>query len=127
VSSSLPAQPSAPSQFRSLTLKQRARWLRHRPTSSESLLWLHLRGKQLGVQFRRQVVIGNHIVDFFASSIALVVEIDGGYHAERVALDAKRDARLRRRGFRVLRLSHELVVRQPLAAVELIRQATANR
>jgi lysyl-tRNA synthetase class 2 len=91
------------------------------------LLWLHLRGKQLGVQFRRQVVIGNYIVDFFASSIGLVVEADGGYHADWVALDAKRDARLRRLGFRVLRLSHELVLQQPMAAMELIRQAVANR
>jgi hypothetical protein len=32
-----------------------------------------------------------------------------------------------RRGYRVLRLSHELVVRQPLAAVELVRQAVLNR
>lgn len=127
MSSSHPAQPSSPSPFRSLTLKQRARWLRHRPTSSESLLWLHLRGKQLGVQFRRQVVIGNYIADFFASSVGLVVEIDGGYHAERVAPDARRDARLRRRGLRVVRLSHELVVRQPLAAVELVSRALGAR
>jgi guanylate kinase len=123
VSSSRPLQPATPSPFRSLTLKQRARWLQRRPTSTESLLWLHLRGKQLGVQFRRQVVIGNYIADFFASSIGLVVEIDGGYHAERVAPDARRDARLRRIGCRVLRISAELVMRQPLAAAELVRSA----
>jgi very-short-patch-repair endonuclease len=91
------------------------------------LLWLHLRGKQLGVQFRRQVVIGNHIADFFASSVGLVVEIDGGYHAERVAPDARRDSRLRRMGLRVLRLQHELVIQQPLVAVALVRQALAAR
>jgi very-short-patch-repair endonuclease len=48
------------------------------PTRSEALLWQALRGHQLGVRFRRQVVLHTFIVDFLAPSVGLVVEVDGG-------------------------------------------------
>jgi very-short-patch-repair endonuclease len=86
--------------------------MRHAPTASEQLLWHHLRRKQLGVHFRRQVPLGHHIVDFYASSVRLVVELDGGYHCERDRADARRDRALERAGYRVLRLSEELVTRE---------------
>lgn len=104
-------------------LKACARWMRHAPTPSEQVLWLHLRAKQLGVQFRRQVVLGDYIVDFFASSIRLVVEVDGGYHTERSSLDARRDAALRRAGYRVLRFSEEEVRSQLAVVLQCIRAA----
>ena len=112
------------SPHRSLTLKQRARALRHHPTSSEALLWSLIRRKQLlGVQFRRQVVVGDFIVDFMASSRRVIVEIDGGYHERRVALDAKRQRKLEQGGYRVVRLSDELVLKQPWVAVGRIVEA----
>lgn len=117
------SQLASQSLQRTLTLCQRARWLRRNPTVSEHRLWLELRGKRLGVQFRRQVILGNYIVDLLASSIWLVIEIDGGYHAERARLDAKREARLRRAGYQVLRLPAGLVLRQPRVAVECVRVA----
>ena len=61
-------------------LEARARWMRREPTLTESVLWERLRGKRLGVVFRRQVVIGRYIVDFCAPAVRLVVEVDGGYH-----------------------------------------------
>jgi very-short-patch-repair endonuclease len=65
----------------SANLKSHARELRKRQTDSESLLWSHLRGKQLlGVQFYRQKPIGQYIVDFFAPSIKLIIEVDGSQH-----------------------------------------------
>lgn len=88
------------STHRRALLRARATCMRRAPTASEQLLWLQLRSKQLGVQFRRQVVLGEFIVDFFASSARLVVEVDGGYHTERSALDARRDAALQRVGYR---------------------------
>jgi very-short-patch-repair endonuclease len=75
------------------------------------------------VQFRRQVVIGRHITDFCASSIRLIVEVDGGYHAHVVRLDAKREAKLTRMGYHVVRVSHELVVNHTQAAVHIVRSA----
>src|SRR5690606_27964289 len=50
-------------------------------SASEAALWRRLRGRRLGVQFRRQVVLGSFVVDFLAPSARLVVEVDGGWHA----------------------------------------------
>lgn len=50
----------------------------------------------------RQVPVARHIVDFYASAARLAMEVDGGYHAERAALDAKRQRRLERAGYRVV-------------------------
>ena len=110
---------------RKLALKQRARIMRHNPTTSEALLWCYLKGSKLGVGFRRQVVIGEYIVDFCAPSVKLVIEVDGGYHARRVRLDARRQRRIERAGYRFVRLSHELVVRRPDEAVACVVAALA--
>jgi len=53
----------------------------------------------------------------------LVVEVEGGYHARRRSADASRDRKLRRLGYRVIRLDAELVLRDLSAAVALIRAA----
>lgn len=108
---------------RSLTLKQRAAYMRHHPTTSELVLWQYLKASQLGVGFRRQVVIGNYIVDFLAPSVRLVVEVDGGYHEERVRLDAVRQRRLERNGYTVVRLSSEEVIGAPQKVVAVIVSA----
>ena len=93
-------------------------------TESEARLWSALKARQLGVQFRAEVLLGGRfIVDFFASSVGLVVEVDGGYHARRRAADAARDRKLRRQGYRVVRIEAELVLRDLPAAVALVRAA----
>lgn len=97
--------------------------LRHAPTFGEAALWEELRSAKLGVTFRRQVPLRGFIVDFYASRARLIVEVDGGYHVERVAADARRDRELERAGFRVLRLSEELVVRRRQEAVARVRAA----
>jgi very-short-patch-repair endonuclease len=101
----------------------RAAEMRVAPTWSEHLLWQALRGKRLGVAFRRQVPIGRYIVDFLAPSVRLIVEVDGGYHARRATADARRDEALRRAGYRVLRVQDELVRRNLPGAVRLVRDA----
>jgi very-short-patch-repair endonuclease len=105
---------------------QRATTMRAFPTASECALWELLRGKQLGVWFRRQVPLGRCIADFAAVGVRLVVEVDGGYHAARRAADARRDAKLARLGYRVLRLEAALVLEQPHEAVARIREALAR-
>ena len=60
------------------------------------------------------------IVDFLAPAAQLVVEVDGGYHARRRSADARRDARLMRAGFVVLRLPAELVLRDLAEALRRI-------
>lgn len=105
-----------------------ARSMRQEPTNSERLLWGELSGGKLGVWFRRQVVVGASIVDFMAPARKLVVEVDGGYHGDvrRQRSDARRDKRLERAGYRVLRLPAELVVTSLPQAVQLVRSALAQ-
>jgi very-short-patch-repair endonuclease len=116
-----------PSTLRYQTLQQRALCMRHSPTLSEARLFEALRGKRLGVSFKRQVpLLGRYIADLYASEVRLVVEIDGAYHAERGDADARRQRALERAGYRVLRLDANLVVRDIDAAVQLVRDALAH-
>jgi very-short-patch-repair endonuclease len=109
---------------REVTLQRRAHFMRFHPTPSEALLWSELRGRRLGAQFRRQVVIGSRIVDFLAPAAMLVVEVDGdGYHAERTTADGRRDEALGRAGYRVLRLPASLVEPSLPEAVGLVWEA----
>ena len=100
-----------------------AREMRHELTASEAALFAAVRGKRLGVVFKRHVPIAGYIVDLLAPSAKLVVEIDGGYHERRRAADARRDRVLQRLGYSVLRLEAELVVRYLAVALERIREA----
>jgi len=104
-------------------LEERARALRDSPTPSEALLWRALRGRQLGVAFRRQVLIGRYIVDFVAPAARLVVEVDGSFHDDRRHADERRDAALVSGGYRVLRLEAQLVLGALPLAVARIRAA----
>ena len=88
----------------SSTLNAHAHRMRQAPTDSEATLWRALRARQLGVEFRRQVPVLRFIVDFLAPAARLIVEVDGGYHARRTRADARRDEKLRRAGYRVLRV-----------------------
>src|SRR5664280_807361 len=108
-------------------IEERAWAMRHTLTPSESVLWEAIRGRRLGTMFRRQVVIGGkYIVDFLASREKVVVEVDGAYHNERTAADARRDRYLARLGYRVLRLEAEVVLRRLPVAVEAVRGALAE-
>jgi very-short-patch-repair endonuclease len=76
------------------------------------------------VVFRRQVPVGGrYIADFLAPALRLVVEVDGSAHVHKLRSDARRDEKLRRLGCHVLRVDAALVVREPAAAVALVRAA----
>jgi very-short-patch-repair endonuclease len=78
--------------------------MRCRPTRSEECLWRRLSGSKTGFGFRRQLVIGEHIVDFACTKLRLVVEVDGAYHEGRDRHDAPRDRALNELGWQVLRV-----------------------
>ena len=99
--------------------------MRCTPTPSEARLWRELVNGRLGVGFRRQVVVGEFIVDFVAASRMLIVEVDGGYHSRRVAADARRDHKLTCLGYHVVHVDAALVLRDVAAAVALVRVALA--
>ena len=74
-------------------LKQRARELRRAGNLSKVLLWNQLKNKQfLDLDFDRQKIIGNYIVDFYCAEKATVIEIDGSSHDDKADYDARRDA-----------------------------------
>ena len=97
--------------------------MRLAPSEPERVLWQALRSCQLGVQFRRQVVLHGFIVDFFAPGARLVVEVDGAQHSRRRGADRRRDRALATAGLHVLRLPARLVRRQLHAALRLVAQA----
>ena len=109
------------------TLALHAHTMRQAPTDSEARLWRALRSSQLGVAFRRQAPLLGFIADFYAPSARLIVEVDGGYHARRVTADARRDRKLQRAGYRVVRLPAELVMRDLPAALRAVRRALDAR
>ncbi len=107
-----------------LWLEQCAWANRRTMTSSEMRLWSALSARKLGVLFRREVpLLGCFIVDFYAPSVRLVVEVDGGCHTVRRAADAHRDRALRAAGYRVLRIDAQLVMRSLSDAVARVRAA----
>jgi very-short-patch-repair endonuclease len=92
--------------------RDRARRLRREQTDAERKRWSRLRSRKLGgIKFRRQVPIGPFIADFAVLNRKLMVELDGGRHAEQGARDAARTAFLNARGFRVVRFwDHEVLL-----------------
>jgi very-short-patch-repair endonuclease len=115
---------TSPSSSRQHLLAARAHGLRKAPTLSEQKLWAELSGGTLGVAFRRQVPVGHRfIVDFLAPSIKLVVEVDGSAHEHRRQADARREQKLRRLGYVVLRLDAERVVSDLPSVVARVREA----
>ena len=88
------------------TLLKRAAELRLHATEPERRLWNALRAKRFrGYKFRRQVVVGHRIVDFFCPRMGLAIEVDGDTHNFEVDQDKDR-AMEREFGFRVVRFTN---------------------
>ena len=81
-----------------------AKQLRQDSTDAERRLWAHVRAhRMLGWKFKRQQSIGKYIVDFVCFEAKLVIELDGGQHADAARADQARDSCLRSQGFRIVR------------------------
>ena len=93
------------------TTLQRARALRKNSTDVERLLWKHLRAKRLAQwKFKRQQPVGLYIVDFVCFEARLIVELDGGHHADQLEYDEKRTTWLESQGFIVSRFWNNEVI-----------------
>jgi very-short-patch-repair endonuclease len=95
-----------------MLLREYARKNRRNATLAEQYLWEHLRGNALGVDFLRQHIIGDYIVDFVSRHGGLVIEVDGGYHSEpqQQEDDEVREYNLQRMGYHVMRFANEEVL-----------------
>jgi very-short-patch-repair endonuclease len=107
--------------------RDRARGLRQSMTDAEHTLWYRLRNRQLqGCKFRRQHDIGPYIADFVCAEAMLVVELDGGQHAEQVVYDTRRTAYLQSQGYRVLRFWDNDVLKDIESVLEVVWEALAS-
>jgi very-short-patch-repair endonuclease len=115
------ARSAAPGEGEKKTRKKRkravseqivfARALRLNATDAERKLWFILRQPPFrAAKFRRQVPVGRYVADFLSYSHRLIVEVDGGQHADS-ASDTRRDAWIRAQGFRVVRFWNADVLR----------------
>jgi very-short-patch-repair endonuclease len=103
----LPHSPVTPAN------RTNAKRMRSHMTEAELKLWNELHAARLmGLKFRRQVPIGNYIVDFACPSCRVIVELDGSQHAddEIVLRDSNRTKFLQSQGWHVLRFwNHDVL------------------
>ena len=86
------------------SVAQRTKKLRSDMTDAERKLWYYLRARRfLDWKFRRQVPLGRYVVDFLCEEARLIVEVDGGQHAERIESDLERTRWLMSQGYAVFR------------------------
>ena len=101
-------------------LKEFARENRKNMTEAERILWNEIKNNALGHRFLRQHIIGDYIVDFLCHDEGLIIEVDGGYHAEprQFEDDAIRQQWLEGRGYHFLRFSNEEILNELDRVVE---------
>jgi very-short-patch-repair endonuclease len=105
---------------------QRARRLRRAATEAEKALWYRLRSRSLNVyKFVRQEPIGPYTVDLVCRERRLVVELDGGQHADNPR-DVVRDKWLVDHNYRVLRFWNNDVLGNMSGVLETIATALAE-
>ena len=95
-------------------LKEKARELRsEKATKGERRLWKSILSKeQTGIRFLRQRAIDHFIVDFFAPSLGLIIEIDGNSHFFKSEYDFYRQKKLKSLGFQFIRFTEGEVINQ---------------
>ncbi len=100
-----------------------ARQQRSTATDAETLLWRHLRARQLaGRKFRRQHPVPPYVLDFYCEELHLGIELDGGQHylEEGQQSDQRRSEYLLCQGIRLLRFSNREVLLELPAVLERI-------
>ena len=103
------------------TTKQRSRTLRSSMTDAEQRMWSILRKRQMdGYKFRRQHPLGSFILDFVCLEAKLIIEVDGGQHAEQQDYDQRRTQWLKTQGYHVMRFWNNEVLNDIEAVKEAI-------
>ncbi len=87
-------------------LKKRAKELRKAGNLAEVLFWQQVKNKSFkGMDFDRQKIIGNYIVDFYCPNCQVVIEIDGSSHKNKQEYDTVRDEYLKGLGLEVIHIT----------------------
>jgi very-short-patch-repair endonuclease len=95
-------------------------------TKSERVLWRALRQTLSDPHWRKQVPFGPYVADFACHSAKLIVEVDGGQHAEAAAYDRVRTLFLEAQGYRVLRFWNNDVLSNTDGVLERIAQSLSH-
>ena len=104
-------------------LKQRARELRKAGNLSEVLFWNQIKNKKfLNLDFDRQKIIGNYIVDFYCKDLGAVVEIDGESHNEKQEYDKERDNYLESFGLKIFHIQDIDIKKNLSGVLEFLRK-----
>ena len=86
--------------------KSKSRFLRRQGILSEVLFWNEIKDNKFhNLDFDRQRVIGNYIVDFYCHSYLLIIEIDGSSHDTKEEYDKIRENYFRSLGLNVIKYS----------------------
>lgn len=102
---------------------KRVQQLRNNATDAERRLWRHLSRRQLeGFKFSRQMPVGPFVCDFMCRERRLVIELDGGQHAESIR-DASRTEFLESEGYRVIRFWNNEVLGNVDGVLSVIAEA----
>ena len=108
-------------------MKSLARSLRRNQTDAERVIWQRLRNRQLlDCKFCRQQIIGPYIADFACLSPKLIIELDGGQHADQLEYDHIRSQYLQQLGYRVLRFWNNDVLQNTAGVMETIRSVIVS-
>ena len=108
-------------------MSNKSRELRKNSTEAERKLWSRLRAKRfMGLKFRRQEPIGRYIADFYCAGKKLVIELDGGQHANSIG-DEKRDEFMESKGIRVLRIWNNEIMNNIEGVMEHIKTEVEKR
>ncbi len=100
----------------------RARLLRRDATDAEKRLWRGLREAMPDAKWRRQVPVGPYFADFLSVRAKLVVEVDGGQHADAAQYDQRRTRFIEAQGYRVIRVWNTDVMGNLPGVLDLIRR-----
>ncbi|KRB88569.1 endonuclease domain-containing protein [Noviherbaspirillum sp. Root189] len=103
--------------------KPASKALRKAMTDAELHLWQRLRGKQLGVKFRRQHPFEKYVLDFVCLERMVIVEVDGSQHAENQQYDDARSEKLKFAGYIVLRFWNNEVLYRTDEVMQVIWDA----
>jgi very-short-patch-repair endonuclease len=103
----------------------KARKLRQQLSLPEALLWRELRGKPLGMKFRKQHPVGPFVIDFYCAQAKTGFEIDGIAHdmGDRPQADARRDAFIAAQGITIERIAAREVLADPARVADMLVRA----
>jgi len=95
-----------------LHLKDKAKALRYAENLTEVLFWMQINKKKFHkIDFDRQRIIGNYIVDFYIKKLGLIIEIDGSSHDDKESYDKARGQYFISLGLKIYRISVDDVMK----------------